>query len=374
MNKNIYKYSIITLLFFVFSLSSYGQSKKLLKAQKDLAETRSLLNSLSRKSSRTYMRYQVLVKQINLQEILLENIKTEIDSLDKKIVFNTKKRTEIKKNIKMLKGEYEELIFYAYKTRNTRNKTIFIFSSKTFNQAYRRFVYLQYLTEYLEETTNDLKVKTDSLEYLNERLNLQKSEKLVLKENQTDELLNLNESKTFLARILTKLNNQKDKLKEDLRKKEKIAAALRKSIKKSVSSGSSIKKSPLSLKFERKKGKLPFPVKGIIASSFGKHTHSVLKNVKINNDGIEIATSVGAKAKSVHPGIVSQVLKIPGANNAVIVKHGQYYTVYSNLADVYVSKGDNLVKGQEIGIPDSRMLNFQIWYLNKKLNPQKWLR
>lgn len=274
----------------------------------------------------------------------------------------------------MLKGEYEELIFYAYKTRNTRNKTIFIFSSKTFNQAYRRFVYLQYLTEYLEETTNDLKIKTDSLEYLNESLNIQKNEKLVLKENQTDELLNLNESKTVLARILAKLNNQKDKLKEDLRKKEKIAAALRKSIKKSVSSGSSIKKSPLSLKFERKKGKLPFPVKGIIASSFGKHTHSVLKNVKINNDGIEIATSVGAKAKSVHPGIVSQVLKIPGANNAVIVKHGQYYTVYSNLADVYVSKGDNLIKGQEIGIPDSRMLNFQIWYLNKKLNPQKWLR
>ncbi len=374
MNKNINKYSITILLFFAFSLSSYGQSKKLLKAQKDLAETRSLLNSLSKKSSRTYMRYQILVRQINLQEILLENIKTEIDSLDEKIVFNTKKRTEIQKNIKMLKGEYEELIFYAYKTRNTRNKTIFIFSSKTFNQAYRRFVYLQYLTEYLEETTNDLKIKTDSLEYLNESLNIQKSEKLVLKENQTDELINLNESKTFLARILAKLNNQKDKLKEDLRKKEKIAAALRKSIKKSVSSGSSIKKSPLSLKFERKKGKLPFPIKGIIASSFGKHTHSVLKNVKINNDGIEIATSVGAKAKSVHPGIVSQVLKIPGANNAVIVKHGQYYTVYSNLADVYVSKGDNLIKGQEIGIPDSRMLNFQIWYLNKKLNPQKWLR
>ncbi len=242
----------------------------------------------------------------------------------------------------MLKGEYEELIFYAYKTRNTRNKTIYIFSSKSFNQAYRRFVYLQYLTEYLEETTYDLKIKTDSLDFLNESLNLQKIEKLQLKENQTDELLKLNESKTILKNILNKLNNQKEKLKEDLKIKEKVAAALRKSIKKNVSSVKTTKKSALSHKFERNKGKLPFPVKGIIASSFGKHTHSVLKNVKIYNDGIEIATSVGAKAKSVHPGVVSQVLKIPGANNAVIVKHGEYYTVYSNLADVYVRKGDKL--------------------------------
>lgn len=374
MNRSIKIYSIFILIFFAFSFSSAGQSKKLLKAQKDLKETRSLLNSLSKKSTRAYMRYQILVKQINLQEILLENIKKEIDSIDIKININKNRKKEVQKRIKILKGEYEELIFYAYKTRNTRSKTIYIFSSKSFNQAYRRFVYLQYLTEYLEETTYDLKIKTDSLEYLNESLTIQKAEKLELKVNQTDELIKLNESKTILKRILNKLNNQKDKLKEDIRKKEKIAAALRKTIKKNVSSLKTIKKSALSVKFERNKGKMPFPVNGIIASSFGKHTHSVLKNVKINNDGIEIATSVGAKVKSIHPGIVSQVLKIPGANNAVIVKHGEYYTVYSNLADIYVSKGDKLDKGQEIGIPDSRMLNFQIWYLNKKLNPQKWLR
>ena len=374
MNKFLIKILFATIIL-IFSYSfSEAQSGKLIKAQKELDKTRSLLNSLNAKSTKTYMRYKILEKQIELQEILLENIKTEIDSIDENIGKNSIERKLIIKRIKQLKGEYEELILYAYKTRNTRNKTIYIFSSQSFNQAYRRFVYLQYLTEYLEQTTNDLTEKTDSLKLLNKNLEIQKIEKLELKENQTDELLKLNESKQILANILAKLNNQKDELRKDIKKKEKIAEQLRNTVKNNASKIKVSKKSALSINFENNKGKLPFPVKGIIASSFGQHTHSVLKNVKINNDGIEIATSPGEIVKCVHNGVVSKVLKIPGANNAVIVKHGEYFTVYSNLSEVYVNNGETIGKGQKIGMPDSRVLNFQIWYMNKKLNPQHWLQ
>jgi len=368
----------LTYGFIIFFLSGISfltdaQSRKLQKAQHDLKNARNLLNSLNKKSEITYLKYQVLNKQIKLQQILLKNLKTEIDSLDFLISENTKKRNELEKTIKSLKNEYEELIFYAYKTRNIRDKTIYIFSAKTFNQAYRRFVYLQYLTEYLEQTTADLKEKSDSLYLLNDNLYIQKNEKLELKEKQTDELLKLNGSKRILDNILNKLKNKKQELLEEIRKKEKITAALRKSIKK-VSANLNKSKTKLSLNFEKNKGKLPYPVKGIIASSFGKHTHAVLKNIQINNDGIDIATEQGENAKTVFKGEVVQVLKIPGANKAVIIKHGQYYSVYSNLSDVYIKKGDKVSTGEVIGKPDARMLNFQIWYQNKKLNPQKWLK
>ncbi len=372
MNK-IVTYGILIFLFFGTALKVSGQSKKLLKAQKDLQKAGELLKSLNKQSETTYLKFQVLTKQIKFQNILLKNIKLEIDSLDKLISVNTQKQDQLKKTIQNLKKEYEELIYYAYKTRKIRDKTIYIFSAKTFNQAYRRFVYLQYLTEYLEQTTSDLKIKADSLSLINENLFIQKNEKLELKENQTDELLKLNSSVKILNKILNNLQNKKDQLRKEIKKKEKITAALRKSIKK-VSGTSGLSKTKLSLKFEKNKGRLPFPARGIVASSFGKHKHAVLKNVEIINDGIDIATQQGEKAKAVFKGVVVQVLKIPGANNAVIIKHGQYYSVYSNLNDVYVKKGQKVSTGDIIGMPDSRMLNFQIWYQNKKLNPQKWLK
>lgn len=373
MNKKHIIYTVTIFFIFCFSTNTFAQSK-LAKAEEELNKARSLLKSLDKRSTRTFTKFKIRKKQIQLQEILLENLKIEIDSLEKEITENTERKYELKKEITRLQKEYEKLILYAYKTRKTRDKTMYIFSAKTFSQAYRRFVYLQYLTEYLEETTKDLKIKKDSISIINESLVLQKDDKLILKEKQTDELIRLNESRKILSNILTNLKNKKSELISDVRRKEKIATSLRKSIKKNIASNKNEKKTKLSINFEKNKGRLPFPVKGIITSSFGKHTHSVLKNVQVNNDGIEIATAKDEKVKAVHSGTISQVLKIPGANNAIIIKHGQYFTVYSNLQSVYVNKGDKVKRGEAIGVPDGRMLSFQIWYQNQKLNPQKWLR
>jgi septal ring factor EnvC (AmiA/AmiB activator) len=366
--------SLLYLFFLtILCFSSFGQSTKLKKAQKDVDDIRKLIKTLDIKTGKTFLEYKLLSKQITYQEILLQKMKKEIDSVSLVIEENTKVREELLREIERLKKEYEELIFYAYKTRSTRDKTIFILSSASFNQAYRRFVYLQYLTEFLEQTTGDLEIKTDSLVLINDYLKLQKIEKEQLKETQTNELIKLNESKVILNDIIFQLNSQREKLVAELKEKERIAEAIRISMKKNVNNENLGSKSALSLKFEANKGNFPMPVKGIITSYFGEHTHPVLKNVKVNNDGIEIATNIGEKAKSIHPGIVSQVLKIPGANQAVIIKHGEYYTVFSNLSEVYVKKGDNVTKGQNIGLPDSRILNFQIWYQNVKLDPQLWL-
>jgi len=373
LNKNLFIYTFIIFVLMLFSQTNFAQSN-LVKAERELKKARALLKSLDKKSTRTLTKFEIRKKQIELQEKLLIQIKKEIEILEKKISENAKQKEKFQKEINRLKSEYEELILYAYKTRKTRDKTMFIFSSKTFNQAYKRFVYLQYLTEYLEQTTKDLQIITDSISVLNKNLTEQKEDKLVLKEKQTDELIKLNKSKIILSNILKNLQSKKSQLIAEVRRKEKIAKSLRKSIKHHVASIKGIKKSKFSLDFEKNIGRLPFPVKGIITSTFGKHTHSVLKNVQVNNDGIEIASAKNAVAKSVFKGVVSQVLKIPGGNKAVIIKHGQYFTVYSNLSEVYVNKGDKIKQGGKVGVPNSRILSFQIWYLNKKLNPQKWLR
>lgn len=373
MNKNIFTYTFLIFLLILFSQETFAQTK-LEKAEKELKEARTLLKSLDKKSTRTLTKYKIRQKQIELQEALLENIKNQISKLEKEIFKNSQQKEKYQKEINRLKSEYEELILYAYKTRKTRDKTMFIFSSKTFNQAYKRFVYLQYLTEYLEQTTKDLQAINDSITILNENLELQKNEKISLKEKQTDELIKLNKSKVILSSILQNLQTKKSELIAEVKRKERIANSLRKSIKYHVASIKGVKKSKISKEFEKHIGKLPFPVKGLITSTFGKHRHSVLKNVEVNNDGIEIASAKNAIVKSVYKGEVSQVLKIPGGNKAVIVKHGQYFTVYSNLSEVFVNKGDKLKQGEKIGLPKSRILSFQIWYLNKKLNPQKWIK
>jgi murein DD-endopeptidase MepM/ murein hydrolase activator NlpD len=372
LNKFIFILLIIV-CFNTFTSVVYAQSD-LVKAEKELKEAKNLLESLGKQSSQTLTKYNILKKQIQLQDVLITKLQKEILKIESEILINSDKKKLLQTEIKKLKSEYEELIFYAYKTRKSRDKTMYILSSKSFNQAYRRFVYLQYLTEYIEQTTTVLNIKNDSLSLINENLMMLKDDKLILKEKQTNELIQLNSSKVFLSEMLSGLESRKEELMVEVNRKEKIANSLRESIQKNISSEKSIKKSKTTEEFELNKGRLPFPLKGIITSSFGTHTHSVLKNVQVNNDGIEIAAASGEQVKCVYKGKVTQVLKVPGSNNAVLIKHGQYYTVYSNLSEVFIKTGDDVKQGALIGTPDSRMLNFQIWFENQKLNPQLWLK
>ncbi len=360
----------------LFYLTAGAQSGKLKKIENEIHKTRNLLKSIDTKSDKTYLKFKLLDKQIKYQERYLQKIAYELQLLDKKISKNSLEIKKLSDYIQGLKKEYEALILYAYKTRNMRTKMMYLLSAESFNQAYRRFSHLRYMTEYIDQLTSELSIKNDSLTLLNNNLQYQKNDKLLLKDKQTDELLKLGKSKVILNNILGNLKSRKKELLAEIKKKEKIAARLSSSVKRTINNHTVSKKEyiALSSKFKENKGKLPFPAKGVIASSFGRHTHAVLKNVKVNNDGVEIAVEKGEKAKNVHAGIVSSVLKIPGSNNAVIIKHGNYFTVHSNLKKVYVKKGQRIKRGVPVGLPEGGMLNFQIWYKNKKLNPQKWLR
>lgn len=289
--------------------------------------------------------------EIKNQKQYISLINNNIENINNEIKHNKKLSENVKNELEIIKKDYNKLAFYAYKTRNIRQKTIYILAAEDFNQAYERFKYLCFFTDYFLTKSKDLKKINDSLTDLNEKLENDTKNLKKLKKNRNNELKKLN-SKKLQEKLKNKTKNEKNKPKS----KETIA-------------------------FEKRKGKLDLPVSGAVTSSFGKHKHPVLRNVTTINNGIEITVTGSNEVKAVFKGFVSKVVIIPGANKAILLKHGQYFTVYSNLSEVFVRENQEIKANQKIGKvfrgknnSSSNILDFQIWYGNEKLNPKRWLK
>ena len=373
--------NLIFFLIFLASIQFIYAQKSIEQKQKELKRTRELLKKVNNQSNTSLKKLQLIKLQINKGNEYINLNQREIVNTESEIKKNAGLQKNIKSKLEFLKKDYNELIYYAYKTRGVRQKTIFILSADDFNQAYKRFKYLQFFTDYLYNATDDLKKMNDSLTTLNKKLKESRRELFRLKEIRADEIILLGNKKTKQNRLVSKLSKEKSRLRRELKKKIKIAENLNKSIKSKAKSETNKPKTAETKTFETRKGKLNLPVTGVITSTFGNHKHPVLENVTIRNDGIEITATGNYNVKAVYKGIVSKIVTIPGANKAVLIRHGQYFTVYSNLSEVYVKENQKINTNQRIGkvfslknSADSGVLNFQIWYGNEKLNPQKWLK
>ncbi|MCT4602732.1 MAG: peptidoglycan DD-metalloendopeptidase family protein, partial [Marinifilum sp.] len=211
----------------------------------------------------------------------------------------------------------------------------------------------------------------------------------------TEENNKLSAEKSQQSALVQKLKKREKQLRDDLRKQKRYAQKLQKEIQKiierqarlakksSKSSGKYVitpEEKTLSLSFDKNKGKLPWPTKtGFISERFGEHPHPVLKHVTVRNDGIDITTDSKSDCRSVFKGEVTHILSMPGLNNVVIIRHGEFFTVYSNLATVNVKKGDVVQSKEKIGVvytdnsQDQTILKFQLWKGSTKLNPAHWL-
>lgn len=368
----------LIILFFA-SLSGEAQNN-IEKIEKEITKTQNSIKIVEKKSSESLIKLKLISTEIALHKRLLNSLKNEIKNIDKEISQNNITLNKLQSEIKILNREYEELIFYAYKTKDTRSKAAYLFSSDNFHQAYKRFIYLQFFTGYVEQTTSVLNNKKDSLSLITAELNESKLNKLKLKEKESDQLITLNNNYAEYQRIVKTLKYKKSSLEADYKTKLLAARTLKNSLNTQINETENEQKSQFSINFEAEKGKFDFPVNGVIISEFGVHRHPVLDNVQIINDGIEISVNADSDVKAVHKGVVSKIVSIPGAKNAVILKHGEYFTVYSNLSSVNVKTGQIIYKNDVLGRilyknnPENAYLNFQIWYKRTKLNPQDWLK
>ena len=395
---------------------SFGQNKDILKQQQIALEneinyTTSLLNKTkeNKKSSLVYIDY--LDKKISSQERLLQllNIeqnllKKQILKLENKILENEKSINDAEKEIIELKKEYAEIIYSLQKNKNERNDLMFIISSETFNQAYKRILFLREYsrarkTQALQITKNQdsLAINKQRLFSQKELIKSKKEQNLKLISNKKKSLDKVLISKDEKKTVVSKLQKSEQiflkKIKDQQKKSRKLEQKIKKIIEEEIrlarekikrDKDNKISLTPeaqlLSDKFSANKGKLPWPLEqGLIIQKFGKQKHKVFGNIETFNNGINIATNKNAIIRSVFDGKISRIFFIKGEGKAVLINHGEFFTVYSGLEEVKVKLGDNILAKEEIGKvltrenDDRTELHFEIWQGYDKQDPSVWL-
>jgi septal ring factor EnvC (AmiA/AmiB activator) len=335
---------------------------------------------------------QIISRRINLRGQIIESIEKETKLLDEEINEKNQLVAEMEQDLETLRNEYAKLILFAYKNRNKYDKIIFLFSAENFNQAYKRLRYLKQFVKFRRIQSEGIGKLHEKV--LNEIVDLEakRNQKINLAEEKKNESENLKRELNQKNNLITRLKKKENELKAQIAEKKKINESIEKEITEIIAAEAKKLKDGnlynqltpeerlISNNFMDNKGRLPWPTeKGVITEHFGVHPHPVLKGITINNNGIDIVTNPGAEARALFDGVVSKVFAILGANYAVIIRHGNYLTVYQGLVNVMVKKGDVIKIKQAIGTiytdkeTNITMLHVEIWKELQKQNPEEWL-
>lgn len=400
-NTNIFFIALVMLLFSASAVHS--QKKEELKAEKQKIEqeiqyTNQLLSSTKKDKRASLNQLLILNNKINKREELIATINTEVSILNRRIEENSNDVKQLRKELEDLKEEYAKMVYYAFRNRNVYSRLIYLFSAEDLNQAYRRLKYFQQYSDYRKTQAELIRESQLKLNQNIVELEQQKNSQTDLRHSQENEMQKLLLEKNEKNSTVQQLSKKEKQLLSQLRKKEREAEKLQNAIEaiiaeemraaaeraKAANADSKMALTPeemqLSNNFETNRGKLPWPSeRGIISSTFGEHAHPVLQRVKTKNNGINILTEEGSVARAIFSGTVISVRSITNTNTAVIIKHGEYFTVYSNLIKTFVERGDQISTKQEIGViftdpeEDKTELHFEIWKGKALLNPSYWL-
>ncbi len=401
------KLLFIGILILFFLPDTFGQDKKSqlqarkAKIEEEINYTNKLIAETKKTKQASLNQLVLLNKKISHREELINAINSEINQIDSKILQTNDTIEELTDNIKRLKEEYARMIYYAQKNKSSYSRLMFIFSSESFNQAYQRLKYFQQYSSYRK---NQVRVIIETQKVLAEKVALlqsQKKEKVTLKSAEEQERRKLSQEKQEQDKAVKNLSHKEKELLKKLRESEKAARQLQKAIEnliaeeirkaRETAKKTGTKPTPentfgltptemkLSNSFAGNKGILPWPTeRGVISETFGEHAHPVLKGIKTKNNGIDISTTQGAIARAVFEGVVTSTMTLPNYNNVVIIRHGEFLTVYSNLKQIFVKKGDKVTTKQKIGVIETdesgkTKLHFELWKGKVLQNPQAWI-
>ncbi len=391
---------LFLLVIFSFSLPGFSQSKKALerKKQKTLKEiryTNKLLKETQSNKKASYNQLLLIEKKIRLREQLINNIVQEQNQLKNEIDNNNDNIEALELELHKIKEEYAKMLRFAYQHRNKNDIILFVLSAESFNQAYKRMKYIQQYSEYRKKQAKVIVKTQDSLNVRIAKLENQKLSLDTLIQEHTQESVALRVEKSSQNQVVLSLRSEeqklKNKLKEYQKEKIKIQKAIAELIRKEAAKAKAKNKlnaydalTPeqklISTKFGENKGRLPWPVKrGVITYKYGVQPHPVLKGIKEKKNGVGISTTKGSLARAVFDGTITNILPLSGKNNAVMVKHGEYITVYVNIQEVMVSVGEKVTAKQELGTiftnPDDQRttLELQVWKGTKLQNPALWI-
>ncbi|SHM89907.1 murein hydrolase activator EnvC family protein [Flavobacterium xinjiangense] len=410
---------LLTLIFICTSSllwSQESQQEKLearkAQIQKEIRENEKLLQSVKKKEKSAINVIVIQSNKIKLKEKLITTTEKQTKLLGNDMYVNQVKINKLKKELEILKADYAKMIVKSYKSRSEESRAMFLLSSENFLQAYKRAQYMKQYTNYRKMQGEEISSKSNQLLDYNGRLNVQKTAKQKLIAEKEKERLSLEKEKQEQEKLVSSIKKDKNKLQADIRKKqqearsidkqinrivrEAIAAANRKAalerakanpsapVSKVAVSSSKIELTPESKliadNFRANRGRLPYPVeKGFISLGFGDQPHPVFSTLTIHNSGVEITTEQGSNARAVFGGEVTSVIVLSPLNKAVMIQHGDFFTVYQNLSSVSVSKGDKVSIKQSLGRVRTNnetgktIIKFLILQNTTYNNPQSWL-
>jgi septal ring factor EnvC (AmiA/AmiB activator) len=365
--------------------------------QQEIDEINKIIRTTESKGRSALSEFEDLQYRIKATERLIQVNNQEANLLTREITSNANKIDRFRNELKQLKDDYEQMIQKSYRSKSNKSRIMFLFSSESFLQAYKRIQYMKQFAQYRKKQGVEVMAQTKTLQNLNSTLFEQRrdQEKILAENRQTKS--RLVSDKNTQEQLLTSINKQKKKYAQELSQKQKEVSRIDREIDRLIREAIAIenkkvgsdakatfKLTPeakaLAKDFANNKGKLPWPVKsGIVSMRFGERPHPIVKTIKIMSNGVRIDTEKNGIARAVFEGEVSQISKIPGANVVVMVRHGDYLSIYNNLQRVFVKSGDKVERGEElgeIGINSSSgktTLIFQLFKNTSKLNPEQWI-
>ncbi|MFT5823949.1 MAG: septal ring factor EnvC (AmiA/AmiB activator) [Crocinitomix sp.] len=398
---SVSKYIAILICFLAFTaIGQEKESDRLKKQQQQLEKkiglTQKLLESTAENRENLTDNINLIDRKIQYRQALLDNLQLQLSKLDSDISQLTVEIAKLELEVEQQKAQYRLMIIQAYKMRNSTASLLFVLSAESFNQANKRMEYLDQLSKYRTDQIRKIQISIEKLKQQQAILEVKKHEKDDVTVRSAQEQKRYVRDRENQKLTIKEMQGQEEQLKQELlaqRKKSKeiqsaINAAINKEIlaeKKKNISATERNEIALSNKgFEDNKGRLPWPVStGEITKGFGKQPHPAHANVFTYNNGVDITTVKGSTVRAVYAGEVTSVIVIPGAGKAVIIAHGNYRTIYSNLQETYVKTGDHVSVKQEVGAllinsSGNSEVHFEIRKITtdgqiSNINPTYWL-
>ena len=391
----------VWLLMLIPVLSLAQDKKAALKAQKkllqqEIVQINALIKTSAKKRANVLTRVETVQLKMDRQDELIRLTNRQINRLNQEININLRNIEKLRAELMSLKKDYAEMVVSARKNKSSQNRLMFLLSSESFWQAYKRMAYMKQYAAFRKQQGEQIAAKTKALQQYTTDLVAQRKDKKQLieqnrkaqkeldsiKKRQNTLFLELKKrEKNYAAQIKKKQKQQEEIDKEITRLiREAIAASNKKAGTKTTTFVLTPEAKALAASFVSNKWRLPWPVeKGIVTQRFGTQRHPVVRTTTIKSNGVTLSVPAGATARSVFEGKVLNIVQFKGSNPIVLVQHGNYITSYKNLSKVYVKKGDRVTAKQAIGQiftnkdTGKTTLQFSLFYNTTPQNPALWL-
>jgi septal ring factor EnvC (AmiA/AmiB activator) len=391
----------VWLLMLVPVLSLAQDKKAALEAQKkrlqqEIVQINALIKTSAKKRANVLTQVETVQLKMDRQDALIRLTNRQINRLNQEININLRNIEKLRTELTSLKKDYAEMVVSAQKNKSSQNRLMFLLSSESFWQAYKRMAYMKQYAAYRKQQGEQIAAKTKALQQYTTDLVAQRKDKKQLieqnrkaqkeldsiKKRQNTLVLELKKRERNYAAQIKKKQKQQEEIDKEITRliREAIAASNKKAGTKTTTFVLTPEAKALAASFVSNKGRLPWPVeKGIVTQRFGTQRHPVVRTTTIKSNGVTLSVPAGATARSVFEGKVLNIVQFKGSNPIVLVQHGNYITSYKNLSKVYVKKGDRVTAKQAIGQiftnkdTGKTTLQFSLFYNTTPQNPALWL-